>query len=285
MSSLLFVLLPVVHSSQYNNCPLHSVELPNNTGCAYTPRDVLFDTKTQQALQTLLRSSSTGGKQQQQQEALDELSGAGDWNHVTLTIMGYKGGAMKDQINQDRAMIVSPLFGSERAKLCGVWDGHGYLGERVSEFAAQQTPLRLVNAVRDTADASLNNENLIIQALKNIFIEIDRDVPTNGMGGSTASMALQVGSQLYIANVGDSRTIVATHCTSLEQTRVAYITREDKPHLKDEHERIVQMGGHVWIPPDLELESSRVIHMDPQTGQQVLAIGIWLDVSRNPLSK
>jgi len=76
-------------------------------------------------------------------EALEVLkqSTAPDSSAVTFTLVGYKGGPQQDQINQDRAIIVTPYFIHDENTdpneclhqdriLMGVFDGHAPLGER-----------------------------------------------------------------------------------------------------------------------------------------------------------
>lgn len=117
------------------------------------------------------RSTATRG-QHQIKEALSYLQ-ANDYR-ATLTLMGYKGGELSKQINQDRAVIISPytwwsstddeeppqgdqtmqnkLKGSSTIKdkhehdfFLGVFDGHGPYGEFVSEYAATTLPKLLAN--------------------------------------------------------------------------------------------------------------------------------------------
>lgn len=65
-----------------------------------------------------------------------------DASAVTLTLIGYKGGQLEEQINQDRSIILSPFLlpGAKEASkkhprtdqeriLVGVFDGHAARGE------------------------------------------------------------------------------------------------------------------------------------------------------------
>jgi len=80
----------------------------------------------------------------------------------------------------------------------------------------------------------------------------------------------------YIANAGDSRSFVAVHIPKRAQsdangaaTTIVYGTREDKPELKAERERVEHMGGTVFLPQGF-LETgkgtTRVVYQDPTTG-------------------
>ena len=63
------------------------------------------------------------------EQALATLGSAGGDDHATLTLIGYKGGRMDDQVNQDRAFLVAPYMGKTSRRIVGVFDGHGRGGE------------------------------------------------------------------------------------------------------------------------------------------------------------
>jgi serine/threonine protein phosphatase PrpC len=110
--------------------------------------------------------------------ALDDLKSMGVWNEhgVTLTLIGYKGGKMEEQINQDRSFVLSPYTIWETptktntnnndtkkndnndkhdkngviknqnnvpSQMMGVMDGHGTKGEIVSEYGIHEVYKRL----------------------------------------------------------------------------------------------------------------------------------------------
>jgi serine/threonine protein phosphatase PrpC len=57
--------------------------------------------------------------------------------------------------------------------------------------------------------------------------------------------------------------MIVTYRAHTRQTRVAYISREDKPNLPDERARVEAMGGQVYIPAR---GTSRVVYHDSVTG-------------------
>ena len=95
-------------------------------GCPRLPRDVLYDEKAKDSVNLL--SAVASGKANRDgtlvdpvevddksfpsfDEALGELSSSGSDTSATLTLIGYKGGPPDEQINQDRAFVVSPFRG------------------------------------------------------------------------------------------------------------------------------------------------------------------------------
>jgi hypothetical protein len=66
------------------------------------------------------------------------LDSSGDRHRTTMTLCGLKGGSIDAQINQDRAILVSPFLGEYQ--LVGVLDGHATGGELVAEYARTEIP-------------------------------------------------------------------------------------------------------------------------------------------------
>jgi len=126
-------LVSLIHAVR-SECPPH--------GCSRTPRDVLFDEKAQAAIQTLKKSSAYSSSLQQQ-DALNELMRTGDEDHVTLTMMAVDRSIIKSIKIWQQLFHISLYFGGQEGKLCGVWDDH------VSEFAVQQTPVRLAQRLEN----------------------------------------------------------------------------------------------------------------------------------------
>jgi len=133
-------------------------------------------------------------------------------------------------------------------------------------------PLPLLDCIKNS---KMNDhvENYIKDALKETFIEVDANEPVKGTGGSTASVLFYPGldTKAYIANAGDSTTIIAAFSKSRKESTIVYQNRKHKPHLQDERQRIENAGGQVMIPPSLlrgdtnsQLkESSRIIIPSP----------------------
>jgi len=112
-------------------------------GCPLLPRDIYFDKEAQAALQAIrnlqqLQRNQHKEQQQQQQQQQQQKASAQNRFHsgnavnqdsslslfyneafintersldqATLTLIGYKGGELHEQINQDRAFVISPFY-------------------------------------------------------------------------------------------------------------------------------------------------------------------------------
>jgi len=252
-------------SNGTKDCPFY--------GCPLLPTDVHYNTDVIKAalekLRNLTRSST------ESHEILQVLKEAGSDRAATLTLVGYKGGDLSEQINQDRAFVVAPYHLDDtnkddkstiQRKLLGVFDGHAPLGELVSEFTRVELPVRLAAKLKK-ALVDLTDEQAVVDATKAVlietFIELDTDAPAEQSGGCTATVVLQQGSKVYFANAGDSRSFLVAYRPSTQQASVVYISREDKPNLPDERARVEKMGGQVYIPVR---GTSRVVYHDRDTG-------------------
>mmetsp|Transcript_8608 Transcript_8608/g.18585 ORF Transcript_8608/g.18585 Transcript_8608/m.18585 type:complete len:462 (+) Transcript_8608:92-1477(+) len=276
-------------------------------GCSLTAVDILYDESAREALsvlrQTQPQKSNDDVKSDEKHandekllvtrnEALSKLELAGDGSKTTLTLRGFKGGKSEDQINQDRAMVVSPLDihpdsskSKPIAQLLGVFDGHGRGGEKTSQYALKHTPSLLttkLTAIFMNGDGSemrqQKNDNseinsAVVKALKETFNEVDKNDPTQGNAGCTATVVLRVGQKLFIANSGDSVSFIGVYfggksapTTIQKQVQIVYQSREDKPDLPEEKARIVAAGGYVHIPPNDNGDVPRAYFID-ENGQ------------------
>lgn len=250
-------------------------------------------------------SSNTGsGGGDNNRVVMEILDDSGCKHHATLTLIGYKGGSLESQINQDRAVVISPYYVGDEMKEESrkqqqrqrrrIWTGlrkkttlHGSAVEddtndqrfssrfigvfdghaRLGELVSQYsvTELPRVLAAKLGRIEPKDDPDQIVEALIDTFIEIDRTAPAEISGGCTASVILQRNSKVFVANAGDSRSFLVVYRAKKQTVEVIYISREDKPNLPDERARVEQMGGEVYLPP---LGTSRVLYTDPDSGLQ-----------------
>ena len=238
-------------------------------GNPFLPLDIEENDEIKSALQAITAEGPNPENSQ-----LLETAGTAD--AATLTLTGYKGGGpASKQVNQDRAVIISPfLIGDEEPssdsnnRLMCVFDGHNSDGEIVSEFATRALPDILSRKLKDlnkqAKEKKWNGEQKVVETKKvltDTFLEVHStgktELATNS-GGCTASVVLQLDGKVYIANAGDTQSIVATYTKDTGDITVTYVTREDTPDLDDEMERIEKAGGIVQYVDG----SSRVIYFD-----------------------
>lgn len=243
----------MMEAQKTKNCPSY--------GCPLQPKDVYYDEPVSKAL-TDLRLKK---REDVTEKDLQPLESSGTQDMATLTLIGYKGGPLEKQINQDRAFCVAPYVidekSTEESKIMGVFDGHANLGEKVSQYAVTELPKLLASKLKETN----GEEEQVKKALVETFVEVDKTAPAEISGGCTASVILQYGKKIYFANAGDSRSFLVVYRSESQKADVIFITREDKPSLPDEKARVEKMGGKVYIPAR---GTSRVLYVDHETGMQ-----------------
>lgn len=203
---------------------------------------------------------------------------------VTLTQQGAS-----HKFNQDRGLYVAPFLPDispliskhkteARSFLACIFDGHGELGHEVAQEMVEKFPLLLGQKLTRSLGESANNNRIqdinndgpivitakdydstdiaIRKALNETFLELnEKGNPSNFLlAGCTASVTLRWGSKLYIANTGDSETVVVSALPQQQQqnqdlptAQVEYATRRDKGNQPAERARIEGLGGKIHV--------------------------------------
>ncbi|XP_030532407.1 probable protein phosphatase 2C 76 isoform X1 [Rhodamnia argentea] len=116
----------------------------------------------------------------------------------------------------------------------GIFDGHG--GSRAAEYLKEHLFDNLMKHPLFMTDTKLAISETYQQTDVE-FLESERD--TFRDDGSTASTAVLVGNHLYVANVGDSRTVIS------KAGKAIPLSEDHKPNRSDERKRIENAGGVV----------------------------------------
>jgi serine/threonine protein phosphatase PrpC len=164
-------------------------------------------------------------------------------------------GGSTAKINQDRPIAIFP-FGEDAATgLFGVFDGHGRVGEKVSQYVIDTLPgTLLANEAFKAKDYG--------KAMKEAFVDVDRTLADHvdaGVSGTTAVSCIIQANHLWIANSGDSRAIIARQKKNSMALMAIDLSVDQKPDTPAEMKRILQMGGHV-TPAGSNGSPSRVWH-------------------------
>ncbi|KAK7287252.1 hypothetical protein RIF29_00425 [Crotalaria pallida] len=196
----------------------------------------------------------------------------------------------KKGVNQDALTAWEDFIGEKDMIFCGVFDGHGPLGHKVSQCVRDNLPLKLSEAIKmaqqkacrfyDANESETgscyddlydeNNHNMSLAAWEGCFLksfdEMDehlaREVNTDSYcSGSTAVTIIKQGDQLIIGNLGDSRAVLCTR-GDRDQLIPVQLTVDLKPELPSEASRIMKCEGRVfaaeeepdvyriWMPDD-----------------------------------
>ncbi|GMI85021.1 E Growth-Regulating 2 [Hibiscus trionum] len=170
-------------------------------------------------------------------------------------------------VNQDCA-IVWEEFGCQADMLfCGIFDGHGPWGHFVAKKVRESMPSSLLCNWQETlAQASLDPDTDLesdkkqqrFHIWKHSYLEtcaaVDHELKQHRKidsfySGTTALTIVRQGDLIYVANIGDSRAVLAT--TSDDGNLVpVQLTVDFKPNLPHEAERIIQCRGRVFCLHD-----------------------------------
>ncbi|XP_059652357.1 probable protein phosphatase 2C 73 [Cornus florida] len=170
-------------------------------------------------------------------------------------------------VNQD-CFIVWEEFGcQEDMMFCGIFDGHGPWGHYVAKRVRESMPSSLLRNWQEMiAEASLdpdfdiesnkkfNRFNIWKHSYLKTCAAVDQKLQQNRKidsfySGTTALTIVRQGDLIVVANVGDSRAVLAT--TSDDGSLVpVQLTVDFKPNLPQEAERIIQCKGRVFCLDD-----------------------------------
>uniref|UniRef100_A0A0D9V2Y9 protein-serine/threonine phosphatase n=1 Tax=Leersia perrieri TaxID=77586 RepID=A0A0D9V2Y9_9ORYZ len=130
--------------------------------------------------------------------------------------------------------IKSSKVDDKQINLFGVFDGHG--GSHAAEYLKGHL---FENLLKHPAFVTDTKSAISETYRKTDSDFLDAETNVNREDGSTASTAILVGNHLYVANVGDSRTVMS------KAGKAIALSDDHKPNRKDEQKRIESAGGVV----------------------------------------
>ena len=155
-----------------------------------------------------------------------------------------------EKANQDAHVEVENFMADEGAEdlhLFGVFDGHGKTGDHCAGYVRDQLPGLLKTKCKE-------HPQDFEKAYKEAFIQVNEGLHKSSiddsLSGTTAIVVLFEGGTIHVANVGDSRAIIAQQ---RDDHLVAYsLSRDQTPFRKDERERCKRAGARVASMDQLE---------------------------------
>ncbi|KAL6581453.1 hypothetical protein OROMI_007376 [Orobanche minor] len=160
---------------------------------------------------------------------------SGGWKSEDGTLScGYSSFRGKRASMEDFYDIKASKIDGQSVCLFGIFDGHG--GARAAEFLKEHLFENLLKHPEFIANTKLAISETYQQTDRD-FLESEKE--TFRDDGSTASTAVLIGNHLYVANVGDSRTIISMAGKAIP------LSDDHKPNRSDERKRIESAGGVV----------------------------------------
>lgn len=159
--------------------------------------------------------------------------------------------------NQDCFCVCDALAGDEDMTFFTVFDGHGPEGAFVSHFVREKYHEALADAFAELtarAPAVSRRSSVSCDVIAEIFQHAAEAVTNRlissaidiSVSGTTAVGMLARDKDVFIANIGDSRAVIARYC-EVEQRYVLHCESMDhKPEVPEERARIEAKNGRVF---------------------------------------
>lgn len=170
-------------------------------------------------------------------------------DYCATTAAGMEGGNTKE--NQDSVSIEDNIKDENGMIFFAVYDGHGQFGAKASRFVKQRM-------VHNISEAPAFKDGDYVKSLHYAFHKTNSDLKRQRIDlaatGSTGCTILMVREKIYIANVGDSRAVAALVNEEGKIVKVDALSRDHKPTIPAEQERIESCGG-VVCPIEIDGET------------------------------
>ncbi|KAF4039029.1 Protein phosphatase 2C [Phytophthora infestans] len=164
--------------------------------------------------------------------------------------------------NQDALCVCDALAGDSDATFFSVFDGHGPQGAFVSHFVREQYHRAVREAYTGLASAANSNgasvltrkasvscdiaSDIFQRAARTVVGELDASAIDISVSGTTAVAMLVRKTDVFIANLGDSRAVVARYSDKSKRYELHCETKDHKPDVPEECARIERNNGRVF---------------------------------------
>eukprot|EP01038_Epipyxis_sp_PR26KG_P010672 gene10672-14332_t len=202
--------------------------------------------------------------------------------------------------NQDSYVICESMNEDPNSHFFGVFDGHGEVGDHCSYFAADQVPDQFISELHKATDSSGTADSKSLyqpiklddkkfrdvysRAFMNTNAALHKSKIDDSLSGTTGISIFVKGDKLHIANVGDSRAIIATDIDG----KLVYspLSSDQTPYRKDERERLKKLGAKIMTID--QIEGNEPIHENWGTnlGEEIDEVGdpprVWDNTLERP---
>jgi len=162
---------------------------------------------------------------------------------------GFAGPGIK-KTNQDNFFIYKNFNNNPNYIYLGICDGHGTFGQGVSTFLVNNLPQNLNSTLLNKNLKVLTNQNMttLSPIITSTFLSTNNQLTEDdhidsAFSGSTCVSLLFTPSRIICINVGDSRCVLGKY--DGEKWRAKNLSRDHKPSIISERERIEKSGGKV----------------------------------------
>ena len=168
------------------------------------------------------------------------------------------------KVNQDNYFIFKNFVQGFDNIFMGVCDGHGYYGHEVSGYIKENLPMDLNHLIKTKKLNVLTDD--LSSTIKTAFVLENKSLLRNrqidsDLSGSTCISTIYTPQKLIIANIGDSRCVLGKYIEKenfeekdeiigeKNKKKVRWVaqnlSRDHKPTIPEEAERILKVGGRI----------------------------------------
>ena len=168
------------------------------------------------------------------------------------------------KVNQDNYFIFKNFVQGFDNIFMGVCDGHGYYGHEVSGYIKENLPMDLNHLIKTKKLNVLTDD--LSPTIKSAFILENKSLLRNrqidsDLSGSTCISVIYTPQKLIIANIGDSRCVMGKYIEKekfeekdliigeKKKKKAKWVaenlSRDHKPTIREEAERILKVGGRI----------------------------------------
>lgn len=185
-----------------------------------------------------------GNEKKNAVDSHQEHGKAHDFQYTTVTKKGYVPYNL-NKVNQDRDVVAVGLANDENISLFGCMDGHGEFGHEVSEYCKLHLPRHL--STMGAAAIRKDPHGCIKKGTAALCARLAESEISCAFSGTTAVYSLIIDKKIYVANIGDSRCVVAKR--SSDGFQAVPLSEDQKPDNPNEKKRILAAGGRVETLP------------------------------------
>eukprot|EP01032_Pedospumella_encystans_P012965 gene12965-14958_t len=174
--------------------------------------------------------------------------------------------------NQDSYVICESFLGDHNCNLFGIFDGHGTYGDLCAYHAADEVPKNLAKQINKNGGLACLDGPKTDSIYTKAFVDTDKALHStpyidDSLSGTTAVTVLQVGDRLLVANVGDSRAIIASNVNG----KLVYspLSNDQTPYRKDERERLKKLGARIMTIDQVEGNEPLHENFGTQLGNEI----------------
>lgn len=188
-----------------------------------------------------------------------------DLEYCYVSQRGYYPSSL-NKANQDSYLICENVLGDPTTNLFGVFDGHGETGDHCSFYAADKLPEAFVVEMKKYGGLGCVESEKFTDIYTRAFLNTNFDLHgsniDDSLSGTTAITVFQKGDKLYVANVGDSRAVIASEVGG--ELKASPLSSDQTPYRKDERDRLKKAGAKIMTMD--QIEGYEPIHENYGTG-------------------